>query len=139
MAIRSFSTCSAILAATTIGLTLSATPVAAQDYRDAAYENSMERVIITAPRPPQDRSAIGAPIVDVAISREIRIDDLDLRTGWGVRVLERRVSDAARDLCQRLDLRYPIATSDSPPCYEAAYEDAMAQADAAIARARDED
>ena len=114
-------------------------PAMAQEYRNVAYDDSMERVIITAPRPPQDRSAIGAPIVDVAISREIRIDDLDLRTGYGVRMLERRVSDTAHDLCRRLDLRYPITASDSPPCYEAAFEDAMEQADAAIARARGED
>jgi UrcA family protein len=138
MAIRSFATCSTTLAAI-ISLTLGSVPAMAQSDRDLAYADSTERVIITAPRPPQDRSAIGAPIVDVAISQEIRIDDLDLRTGYGVRMLERRVSDTARALCQRLNLRYPIATSDSPPCYEAAYEDAMAQADEAIARARDED
>jgi UrcA family protein len=129
---------SVILAAATGALMLSATPVVAQDYRSGVYDDSMERVIITAPRPPHERSAIGAPIVDVAISREIRVDDLDLRTGYGVRMLERRVSDTAHDLCRRLDMRYPIATSDSPPCFEAAYDDAMAQADAAIARARGE-
>jgi UrcA family protein len=122
-----------------VSLVLSAAPVTAQDYRNGYYDDVTERVIVSAPRPPLDRSTIGAPIVDVAIAREIRIDDLDLRTGYGVRQLERRVSATARALCQRLDLRYPIATSDSPPCYEAAYDDAMAQADAAIARARGED
>jgi UrcA family protein len=129
----------AVFAATAISMVLGTAPVSAQDYRTVVYDDPTEHVTVTAPRPPQDRSTIGAPIVDVALSREVRIDDLDLRTGYGVRVLERRVSAMAQALCRRLDLRYPIATSDSPPCYEAAYDDAMAQADEAIARARDED
>jgi len=128
-----------LLAAAAIGLTLGvAAPTAAQDYRDVSY-GSTEEVIVSAPRPSQERSSIGAPIRDVAISQQIRTDDLDLTTGYGARTLEHRVSRAARDLCRKLDVRYPVATSDSPPCYQTAYEDAMDQADAAIARARSQD
>ncbi|MBL6852199.1 MAG: UrcA family protein [Alphaproteobacteria bacterium] len=128
-----------LLAAAAVGLTLGLTvPTWAQDYRTATY-GPTEEVIVTAPRPPQGRSSIGAPIVDVALSGEVRYDDLDLSTGYGARVLERRVSRAARDLCARLNVRYPVATSDSPPCYETAFEGAMDQADRAIARARGED
>ena len=127
------------LAAAAVGLTLgAAVPTKAQDYRTVSY-GSTEEVIVTAPRPTQERGAYGAPIRDVALSGEVRYDDLDLTTGYGQRTLERRVSRAARDLCRRLDVRYPIATSDSPPCYQTAFDGAMEQADDAIARARAED
>src|SRR5215469_1246615 len=92
----------AVFAATAISMVLGTAPVSAQDYRTVVYDDPTEHVTVTAPRPPQDRSTIGAPIVDVALSREVRIDDLDLRTGYGVRVLERRVSAMAQALCHRL-------------------------------------
>jgi UrcA family protein len=129
---------SSLLGAAALTLALGAIPATAQDYRDAAY-GPTEEVIVHAPRDSGERSAIGAPIRDVALSGEVRFDDLDLTTDHGARVLQRRVRDAARDLCRRLDVRYPIATPDSPPCYRTAYDDAMAQADNAIARARGED
>lgn len=130
----SLSSLRAVLAAGTFALMLA--PASAQDYRDAAYSGSPEEVIVTAPHAPQDRSRLGAPIRDVAVQTEVRFDDLDLTTERGARILERRVSSTARDLCKKLDTRYPIATADSPPCFQTAYDDAMAQADAAIAQAR---
>jgi len=101
------------------------------------YGPPPEEVIIEAPRyhAPQ-RSTIGAPIEDVAMSRTIRFDDLDLRTPWGARALRDRIAYTARKLCNQMDFAYPISTSDSPPCYRTAYEDGMAQADAAIAQSR---
>ena len=126
-----------ILGAAALSLALGSQPASAQDYRATSY-GPTEEVIVHAPPPARERSAIGAPIVDVALSGDVRYDDLDLTTRWGARVLQRRVSSAARDLCRRLDVRYPVATADSPPCYRTAYEDAMAQADDAIARARSE-
>ena len=132
------STRNILLGAAALGLTLGfALPATAQDYREASY-GSTEEVIVHAPHQTPQRSAIGAPIVDVALSSDVRFDDLDLTTGGGVRVLEHRVRAAAHDLCRRLDVRYPVATSDSPPCYQTAYADAMEQADDAIARARSE-
>ena len=125
--------------AAALGLTMGLTvPVSAQDYRYAAY-GPTEEVIVTAPPLPQERGHLGGPIVEAALSGEVRYDDLDLTTGYGARVLEHRVSRVAHDLCRRLDVRYPVATSDSPPCYQTAYDDAMDQADQAIARARGED
>jgi len=138
MPARIFSTRNILLAAAAAGLTLGFTlPTSAQEYRDVSY-GSTEEVIVTAPRPPQERGDYGAPIRDVALSSEIRFDDLDLTTGYGARTLQRRVSATARDLCRRLEVRYPVATSDSPPCYRTAYENAMDQADEAIAQARGE-
>jgi hypothetical protein len=39
-------------------------------------------------------------------------------------------------MCQQLDAMYPIKADDSPPCYRAAVDQAMYQADAAISQAR---
>src|SRR6185503_17660980 len=106
MSAHLFSTRNILLAAAAVGLTLGLTvPVSAQDYREVSY-GSTEEVIVTAPRPAQERSSIGAPIVNAALSGEVRYDDLDLTTGHGARALEHRVSRAARDLCRRLDVRY---------------------------------
>jgi len=119
---------------------LAAPAVSAQDYYDeTAYGPPNEEIIVQAPeyyRHQQRDSATGAPIVDVAMSREVAFDDLDLRSGWGARALRSRVSATARRLCDRLNVRFPAQTSDSPDCFRTAYDDAMAQADEAIARAR---
>src|SRR5262249_24525539 len=120
-------------------LVFSASVALAQDYYGApppdGYYGPNENVIITAPRY-RERGHLGAEIRDVAMQREVRFDDLDLRTGWGVRTLEARIKVAARSMCDRLDRFYPIAADDNPPCFQNAVADAMAQADEAIARAR---
>ena len=127
----------ALLAAGAIGLLFIAPAASAQDYGPPpdGYYGPNEEVIITAPRYRQ-RGHLGGEIKDVAMQREVRYDDLDLRSGWGVRKLEARIKSAARSMCSSLDRMYPISTDDSPPCYRAAVDDAMAQADEAIARAR---
>jgi len=132
----------ALLATSVMVLGLSAAASRAQDGGppDAApveYQNGPnEEVVITAPRYHVRRSAIGAPIEDVAMSREVRFDDLDLRTHRGARILKARIRETARALCDRMDVRYPIATEDSPPCYETAVKTALYEADDAIADAR---
>jgi UrcA family protein len=133
----------ALLATAVAVLGFTASAASAQEYTysyrtgPGYYGPPPEEVIIEAPRyrAPQ-RSTIGAPIEDVAMSRTIRFDDLDLRTPWGARALRNRIAYTARTLCNRMDFIYPISTSDSPPCYRTAFEDGMAQADAAIAQAR---
>lgn len=129
-----------LVAASAAGVMLAAPTVSAQDYYDeAAYDRPNEEIIVQAPeyyRHQQRDSATGAPIVDVAMSREVRFDDLDLRSGWGARALRTRVSATARRLCDRLNVRFPASSADSPDCFRTAYYDAMAQADEAIARAR---
>jgi UrcA family protein len=110
------------------------------DNGDPNYRGPTEQVYVYGPRRPRERSEIGAPIEDVAISRPVRFDDLDLRTAWGADELRERILYTARNLCRQLDSVYPSsfypATSDSPPCYKTAVEDAMAQADEAIGNAR---
>lgn len=129
----------------TIGIltaTLCATSASAQGYDNSGsyYRGPNETVEVYGPPPPRERSAIGAPIENVSVSREVRYDDLDLRTEWGAHVLRARIVRTARAACRELDRRYPSsyypATSDSPPCVEWAVDRAMDQADAAINDAR---
>jgi UrcA family protein len=131
----------ALLATAAVALGFAASSAPAQDYGaygegPGTYSQPSEEVIIEAPRYHPQRSTIGAPIREVAMSRAIRFDDLDLRTSWGARALRDRIRYTAQSLCNRMDFAYPISTSDSPPCYRTALEDGMAQADLAIAQAR---
>jgi UrcA family protein len=103
---------------------------------EPAYYQGPEQVQVTVPRPRPQRGEFGAPIRDVALTRNVRYDDLDLTTNRGARQLKERIDYTARALCQRLDAMYPVAVSDSPPCYRTAMRDAMFQANAAIDDAR---
>jgi UrcA family protein len=129
------------LLATAFGFGLAASASAQEYDRDgnqlAYHDNSvpLDEITITAPRHRPERSAIGAPIEDVALSEAVRYDDLDLTTDRGIHRLHERISDTARQLCRRLDETHPIAVSDSPPCYRTAMENAAPMAIAAIDRA----
>jgi UrcA family protein len=110
-------------------MTLTAASAGAQSYsddRDSYVAN--ERVIVTAPPTYGRGSTTGAPIRDVAFSREVRIDDLDLHTRWGQRALYGRIHATARSLCRKLDMMYPVSADNNPDCYRTAVDNAMAQA-----------
>src|SRR5438552_15213241 len=97
-----------LLAATVCAMTLIGTPVNAQEYtrygERVSYGNPAdEQIEVIAPRY-HPRSAIGAEIRDVALTREVRFDDLDLRTAWGARELRARVRYTASNLCTKLDI-----------------------------------
>jgi len=129
----------AALLASAFGLALAATAASAQDYDrygNRVYEDqSGETVIIHAPRYRPQVGDLGAPIQNVAMSRPVRFDDLDLRTAYGVRTLHNRIRYTARALCRDLDARYPVNDTDNWTCYRRAVSDAFNQADAAIDRA----
>jgi len=103
-----------------------------------AYNQGPEEVIVQAPRWRQpQRSTIGAPIRDVAISEPVRFDDLDLRSDRDVRRLEARVRERAGTLCRRLDVQYPVTVSaSSRNCFQDAVADAMDQVQVAVAQQR---
>ena len=130
-----------LLAVTACGFGLMGTSVNAQEYTRYGEPVSFghpadEEIEVIAPRY-HPRSAIGADIRDVAISREVRFDDLDLRTAWGAHQLRARVRYAASDLCMKLNVRYPVSADNSPPCYSMAVRNAMYDADEAISDARE--
>jgi UrcA family protein len=128
---------------TALGLALVASSAGAQEYGQPApgyYGGAPEEVIITPPPYVHQRSAIGAPIIDASLSRPVRIDDLDLRTDWGVRELRGRISFTARTLCRQLDTMYPVSYDGgtSQDCYRDAFASGMEQAHGAIRAARGE-
>ena len=133
-----------LLAAGALGLALAAPSANAQDdYPNSApppgygpASGPPESITIYGPRRHEERGDLGAPIEDVAMSRAVRFDDLDLRSNRGARELKHRIEYTARVMCQRLDAMYPISADDSPPCYRTAVDQAMYQADAAISQAR---
>ena len=125
-----------LLASACLSSAVFAMPALAQSYDRDGSAYVPENVIVHAPPYRAERSVIGAPIEDVAISREVRFDDLDLSTHYGARELRNRVRETAQGLCNRLNVAYPAPTSDSPPCYQTALKDAMYQADRAIYDAR---
>ena len=106
---------------------LSASPVLAQSN---PFGDDTEQVIVSAPRTPAaTRGArLGGEVVDVSISRTVRVDDLNLGTSDGMDALRSRVSMTASQLCNRLDRLYPVTTDDSPPCFRQAVRQAMASA-----------
>jgi len=122
-------TLTTMLATGAVALTLAAS-ASAQD-----YASPTEQVIVRAPHYGPQRSDIGAPIESVSMSREVRFDDLDLRTVWGARVLRSRLRETALNLCRQLDNQY-ITLDSNRSCYRDAYEDAMMQADDAIRATR---
>ena len=126
-----------LLAAAT-ALALSAGAKAQDYYSDTAYDRDRdtETVTVTAPRY-MPRGHLGGDIVNASLSKEIRTDDLDLRTAWGAQRLISRVKFTARALCDQLDVRYPIATPEHQHCYENAVSEGLEQADRVIADARD--
>jgi UrcA family protein len=110
----------------------------AQDYgyQQASYEGGRENVEVSVPRYHQQRSIYGVPYREISLSKNVYVGDLDLRTRHDARVLRDRVSHTARNLCRKLDRQYPITAPMSPGCYTTAMNDAMRQADDAIAYAR---
>ena len=114
-------------------------------YRPGYYQAPPEEVIVRPPHYTRERSDIGAPIIEASVSRGVRYDDLDLRTGWGARELRDRISFAAATACSQLNVMYPVTYdggSDQWPrnhdCYRDAFARGMADADQAIGAARGE-
>jgi len=138
-----------LAAAGAAGVVLAGTQATAQSYGGyygpppGYYEGAApEEVYVYGPhRAPERDSATGATIERVMLQHPVRYDDLDLRTPWGARELEYRISYTAHRLCDQLGSENsPITNSnyipaDNEPCYGPAMDDAMQQADMAIARA----
>jgi UrcA family protein len=129
------------LLAGAIGLTFTATALA-QEYdrygnRVVYQDNSApDEITVYAPRHHQERSAIGAPIEEVSLSQPVRYDDLDLTNDRGIHRFHERIAATAREICRRLETRYPVDIADGQPsCYRSAMESAEPLAMAAIDRA----
>lgn len=105
-------------------------------YENASYSMPSENVEVTVPRYAPQRSSLGAPYRLISMSKGVYVGDLDLRSRHDVRIMRDRISETARRMCRQLDVRYPITAPGSPGCYTTAMNDAMYQANIAIARER---
>jgi len=130
-----------LLAAGALGLMMTVSPAAAQDYdnsSDDTYQNGPnEQIEVIAPRFREERTPLNGPIGKLSLSQTVHFEDLDLRTREGARELRVRVREAASDVCQTLAEEYPVKQAPGTNCYKTALEDAMRKADAAIRDARD--
>lgn len=142
-----------LLGATALGLALVAAPALAKPNagHDTAAADSgpygareQVQVIVPRGRPPITikqhwtgrMSFIGAPIENVSMSEGVPYGDLNLSKPEGAHMLRQRIRDTARHLCERMDVAYPLKTSQSPPCYRGALASAMGQANKLIRNAR---
>lgn len=114
-----------------------------RDYDDydnpAGYVSPDEDVHIAVPRYNNGISKLGAPNMRVFLSREVRYDDLDLRTRHGANILRDRVKLTARLLCRDMDQRWPVTADnggDQITCYHNASENALYRVHRAIVEAR---
>ena len=71
------------------------------------------------------RVARGSPVHLVSLARRVSYGDLNMNTPTASAELERRISDAAADVCKRLDERFPDATPNGRACIETTVKDAL--------------
>jgi UrcA family protein len=71
------------------------------------------------------RVAPGSPVHVVSLARRVSYADLNMNTPTASAELERRISDAAVEVCKRLDERFPDATPHGRACIEIAVKDAL--------------
>jgi UrcA family protein len=69
--------------------------------------------------------ARGSPVHIVSATRRVSYGDLNFNTPTASAVLEKRISDAAADVCRRLDERFPESTPSGRACAEIAIKDAL--------------
>jgi len=71
------------------------------------------------------RIAQGSPVHLVSLARRVSYADLNMNTPTASAELERRISDAAVDVCKRLDERFPDAKPNGRACIETTVKDAL--------------
>lgn len=103
----------------------------------SAASFAQDEIVVESPRAQPIRSALGAPIDVITVKHRVSYKDIDISTNSGAKVLEQRIKDAAKDACKQIDTLYPHRTpvAGDPPCEKTAVDDAMVQANAAIATA----
>jgi len=105
----------------------------------ATFAQQASEVVVEAPRAQVTHSsANGIPTEVITIRHRVSYKDIDISNYSGAKVLEQRVKDAATEACKQIKTLYPneLVTMDEAACEKAAIDDAMVQANAAIAAAR---
>jgi UrcA family protein len=115
---------------------VAASAASAQDY-DRGRDSTTETIKVYAPHHfTVERRPGNGPVQKISLSRTVRFDDLDLRTGSGARELRARVSEAASAVCSQLADISRIPEQPGTSCFKEAKQDALVRADAAIRDAR---
>lgn len=83
-------------------------------------------VIVTPPKV-VERTRYGLVSREMSLSARVPYGDLDMMTPAGIGELDRRVAEAARYLCQQLDILYPDGAPDEFQCAKRAVADARPQ------------
>jgi len=108
-------------------------------FSGASFAQQTAEVVVEAARPQVTHStANGFPIDVITIRHRVSYKDIDISTNAGAEVLQQRIKDAAKEACKDIDKLYPnvFVSSGVAVCEKAAIDDAMVQANAAIANAR---
>ncbi|HEX4080154.1 MAG TPA: UrcA family protein [Rhizomicrobium sp.] len=96
-----------------------------------------ESVTVTVPRFRAQTTPLNGPMEEVSLSMPVHYTFRDLVDPVKSQVLRWRVWNAARDVCHRLAVAYPVYTLNSAPsCFHEAYGNAMSKIDARMAGAR---
>jgi UrcA family protein len=104
-----------------LGLALGAnTAFADPTARSADFVVQADSSVITVTRVAQ-----GSPVHVVSLARRVSYGDLNFNTSTASAELERRISDAAVDICKRLDERFPDAKPNGHACIESAVKEAL--------------
>jgi UrcA family protein len=112
------------------GLAVAQGPAYAQQSTDVTVETSQIRQGFQA------IGRIGEGVRVVSASGIVNHADLDLTTHSGARTLEKRIRDAAKQVCAQLARQEPLSADGNPPCVKGAIENGMLQARALIAAAK---
>jgi UrcA family protein len=101
-----------------LGLALGTNIALADNTADVIVQANGSEITVT-------RVAQGSPVHVVSLARRVSYGDLNLNTPTASAELERRISDAAVDVCKRLDERFPDATPNGRACIETTVKDAL--------------
>jgi UrcA family protein len=101
-----------------LGLALSTHTALADKAADLVVQADGSEITVT-------RVAHGSPVHVVSLARRVSYGDLNMNTPTASAELERRIGDAAIDVCKRLDERFPDATPNGRACIETAVKDAL--------------
>ena len=71
----------------------------------------------------------------ISIVEKVSFADLNLATNSGAVELQKRIKASATQICGQLKKLYPDSADTDPPCVEAAIQNAMKEANKAIAAA----
>lgn len=79
----------------------------------AAVAQQLPEVTVVADKPvlAQGRTASGHPVEVIQLSRVVNYSDINVASHIGAKVLEQRVTDAAKAVCDELATLYPTGTS----------------------------